>query len=105
MLKAALVILSPLVNSLHSYRVADGRKLLQFMQRYIPEGTIIRVTDKSYRFQNDDDTVNVSDLGILAGCWGETQQPYPVPEPSALLLLSLGAASLGVHTWRRRQRR
>lgn len=55
--KAALVILSPLINSLHAYRVTDGYKLLDLIRTYIPEGTIMRVTDKAYQYANHDDTV------------------------------------------------
>ena len=44
--KAALTILAPLMSSLQHYRRQHGRDLLQFMRRYIPPGTMIRVTGR-----------------------------------------------------------
>ena len=55
--KAALVILSPLMNSLRRYRKMSGRTLLAFMRKYIPEGTIVRVTDHPVPFYRDDDVI------------------------------------------------
>jgi hypothetical protein len=44
--KAALTILAPLMASLQHYRRQHGRDLLQFMRRYIPPGTMVRVTGR-----------------------------------------------------------
>lgn len=45
---------------------------------------------------NDDNVVNAADAAILAANWGATNIPEsaPVPEPSALLMLALGAVGL-----------
>ena len=55
--KAALVILAPLLNNLRRYRKTQGMDLLVFMRKYIPEGTIMRITDQAVPFYQDDDTV------------------------------------------------
>jgi hypothetical protein len=56
--KAALVVLKPVMNSLRRARKIGGRSLLAFMRRYIPEGTIVRITDEQQlRFYKDDDTL------------------------------------------------
>lgn len=45
---------------------------------------------------NDDNVVNAADAAILAANWGATATPEsaPVPEPSAILMLVLGAVGL-----------
>lgn len=55
--KAALVILAPLLASLRRYRKISGRALLAFMRRYIPPGTMMRLTDKAVPFYPDDDVI------------------------------------------------
>ena len=100
--KAALVILSPLINSLHAYRIEDGRRLLSLMREYIPEGTVMRITDKAYKFENDEDTVKYDVIldtaptspNLKTEVWGTLSQMIPslvksgVPIPPALLKFS-----------------
>ena len=52
-----MVILAPLLNNLRRYRKTQGMDLLAFMRKYIPEGTIMRITDQAVPFYQDDDTV------------------------------------------------
>lgn len=56
--KAALVVLAPLTNSLRRYRKISGRALLAFIHRYVPEGTIMRATnrDPSVFYRDEDVT-------------------------------------------------
>lgn len=44
--RAALTILAPIINSLRHYRKSQGRLLLKFIHEYIPEGTVVRLTDQ-----------------------------------------------------------
>jgi len=54
--KAALIVLKPLTNSLRRYRKNQGRALLSFMVQYIPEGTVVRITDEqALEFYKDED--------------------------------------------------
>lgn len=55
--QAALTILAPMVNSLKRFRKIQGRDLLSFMRRYIPPGTVMRISNRPAVMWQDDDTV------------------------------------------------
>lgn len=55
--KSALTILAPMINSLKRYRKIQGRALLSFMRRYIPPGTVMRLTNRAVPFYADDGVV------------------------------------------------
>ena len=100
--KAALVILAPLLNNLRRYRKTQGMDLLAFMRKYIPEGTIMRITDQAVPFYQDDDTVKYDVIVDTAAnspnlkqeVWAQLQNIMPamikagVPLPPDLIKFS-----------------
>lgn len=56
--KAALVILSPILNNLRRFRKTQSLDLLQFMRKYLQPGTLMRITDQDVtQFMYDPDVV------------------------------------------------
>lgn len=100
--KAALVILAPLLASLRRYRKISGRALLSFMRRYIPPGTMMRLTDRAVPFYPDDDVVRydvvidtaANSPNLKQEVWAQLTQMVPalvkagVPLPPDLIRFS-----------------
>lgn len=100
--KAALVILAPLLNSLRRYRKMAGRALLAFMREYIPEGTMMRLTDKAVPFFKDDEVVQYDIVvdtapnspNLKQEVWAQMQNILPamvkagVPIPPSIIRFS-----------------
>lgn len=101
--KAALTILAPLANALRHYRKQQGRVLLKFMSKYIPNGTLVRVLEKGQEqyvpFTKDPNTHKYDVIvdtaqnspNLKMEVWGTMSQMLPqliqagVPVPPALL--------------------
>ena len=100
--KAALIILQPLINSLRRYRKMQGRALLSFMRKYIPPGTIMRLTDQYVPFYGDDSAIRYDIVvdtapnapNVKTEVWGQLAQMLPalvkagVPIPPQLVRFS-----------------